>query len=246
MKAIEQLSKMLSVFEDKRAIPALLTWPKFSFESFLVMSRLARQGVCPQTILDIGANVGQFAVAAAKLFPDATVYSFEPDPETVQALRKNVSALERVKVRELALGEAPGEVVFNVNKNTQVSSILPLHPGRLEAFPDATVSKTIKVQVDTLDRVFQNVELVQPILLKIDVQGYEDRVLKGACDLLQRVDYILFEASLRPLYEGERTFVEMIKLMEGFGYSFLRPLNYHLSPLNGEVIEMDVLFKRDL
>jgi FkbM family methyltransferase len=245
MKVMEQLSKMLSVLEDKRAIPALLTWPKFSFESFLVISRLARQGVCPKTFLDIGANVGQFAVAAAKLFPDATVYSFEPDPETIQKLRKNVSAIGRIKVRELALGDAPGEVTFNVNKNTQVSSILPLHAGRLEAFPDATVRKTIKVQVDTLDRVFCNVEMASPILLKIDVQGYEDRVLKGAPDLLQRIDYILFEASLKPLYEGERTFVEMIKLMEEFGYSFLRPLNYHLSPLNGEVIEMDVLFRRN-
>jgi hypothetical protein len=146
----------------------------------------------------------------------------------------------------LALGDEPGEVVFNVNKNTQVSSILPLHAGRLEAFPDATVQKTIKVQLDTLDNVFRDIEMVSPILLKIDVQGYEDRVLKGAPDLLERVDYILFEASLKPLYEGERTFVEMIKLMEGFGYSFLRPLSYHLSPLNGEVIEMDVFFKRNL
>lgn len=245
MKVLEQVSKMLSVLEDKRAIPALLTWPKFSFESFQVMSRLGRQGVCPKTILDIGANVGQFAVAAAKLFPDATIYSFEPDPDTVQTLRKNVSSLERVKVHELALGDEPGEVVFNVNKNTQVSSILPLHPGRLEAFPEATVSKTIKVQVDTLDHIFFNSEMMSPILLKIDVQGYEDRVLKGASSLLQRVDYILFEASMKPLYEGERTFIEMINLMEGFGYSFLRPLNHHLSPLNGEVIEMDVLFKRN-
>lgn len=245
MKTIEQLSKMLSLCEDRRALSALLTWPKFSLESFLVMSRLARQGISPKTILDIGANVGQFAVAAAKMFPDATVYSFEPDPDTVQALRKNVSAIERVKVRELALGEEPGEVVFNVNKNTQVSSILPLHPGRLEAFPDATVTKTINVPLDTLDRVFRNVEMESPILLKIDVQGYEDRVLKGAVELLQRVDYILFEASMKQLYEGERTFVEMIKLMEGFGYVFLRPLNHHVSPLNGEVIEMDVLFRRD-
>lgn len=245
MKVVEQLSKMLSLFEDRRAIPALLTWPKFSLESFLVMSRLARQGINPKTILDIGANVGQFAVAASKMFPDATVYSFEPDPDTVQVLRKNVSAMQRVKVRELALGEEPGEVIFNVNKNTQVSSILPLHQGRLEAFPDATVTKTIKVPLDTLDRVFRNVEMEAPILLKIDVQGYEDRVLKGASNLLQRIDYILFEASMKQLYEGERTFVEMIKLMEGFGYVLLRPLNYHVSPLNGEVIEMDVLFRRD-
>lgn len=244
MGIIEQLHKVLSAMEDRRSIPALLTWPKFSLASFIIVSRLTRRGISPKTVLDLGANVGQFAIAAAKLFQEVQIHSFEPDPEASQILRKNVSRFDNITVHQMAVGDTAGEIDFNVNKNTQVSSILPLARARINAFPDAIVSKSIKVKIETLDNVFLDADLQRPILLKIDVQGYEDRVIKGAERILTRIDYIVAEVCFHPLYEGEITFTEIVYMILGCGFKFLGPLNWHLSPITGEVIEMDVLFGR--
>src|SRR5712672_3596079 len=89
---------------------ALLTWPKFSLTSFHMVSSLKRQGIEPKAVIDVGANVGQFAVACAKMFPGGAVHSFEPLPHCFKQLRGHVAGLDRVRVYPVALGEQDGEV----------------------------------------------------------------------------------------------------------------------------------------
>ena len=144
-----------------------------------MVSGLRRQGLLPKTVIDVGANVGQFAVASSKIFPDSRVYSFEPNPPCAIQLKKNVTELGNVKVYELALGETAGEIEFHVNSHSHSSSILPLASSHLEAFPDARENSLIRVKVSTLDKVFEDIELQHPALLKLDVQGYELQVLLG-------------------------------------------------------------------
>jgi len=86
----------LDLLLDPRAVRAFITWPMFSLTSFRMVSGLARQGVLPATIIDVGANVGQFAVAAAKLIPNVRVHSFEPAPEAAQQLRRNVAGIGNI------------------------------------------------------------------------------------------------------------------------------------------------------
>lgn len=239
-----KVGALLPLLEDPRSIRALAAWPKFSATSFKMVSGLERQGISPGTVLDVGANAGQFAIAAAKLFPNAAVHSFEPVPETFEALGKNVSSLGNVTVYPLALGEAEGEVVFRVNEHSHSSSALPLAEAHREAFPEAREAREIPVRVSTLDAVFADLDLRGPVLLKLDVQGFEAQALRGAARTLGRVDYVLLEASFKPMYEGETLFMDLVRMMEERGFRFLRPAGWLSSPGSGEVLQMDALFAR--
>jgi FkbM family methyltransferase len=223
---------------------AALTWPKLSLTSFSMVRGLASQGLLPRTVIDVGANTGQFAVAAAKIFPNVEVHSFEPNPACAHALIRNVRSLPNVKVHQLALGDTAGEVEFHVNSHSHSSSILPLSVNHKEAFPHAREVRTIQVPVSTLDKVFEASTFVRPVLLKLDVQGYEAQVMRGAPELLKRVDFVVLETSFKPMYEGELLFTEIAQLMAEFGFAFSRPVGWLNDPGTGEIIQMDALFER--
>ena len=226
-------------------IKAIILWPKFSLTSFNMISDLVDQGVLPSTVIDVGANVGQFAVASAKLFSNITVHSFEPNPACVSELKTNVARLRNVLVYPIALGDRESDVDFHVNSHSHSSSILPLAISHRDAFPDAREVDTIQVKVSTLDIIFSGIELVAPVLLKLDVQGYEAQALRGAVETLKRVDFVVLEASFRPMYQGEVLFVDIIRLMEGYGFSFLRPIGWLPDPHKREILQIDALFQRN-
>lgn len=146
-------------------------------------------------------------------------------------------------VRVTAVGDSVGTATFHVNRDPQVSSLLPLGEDRIESFPDSRVIEEITVPVTTLDVLFDGVTLAEPILLKIDVQGFEDRVIAGAGVFLKRVQWVLMEVSFSKLYEGERDFETIVSLLKAHGFRFVRPMNFHISPKTGEIIEMDALFE---
>lgn len=227
-----------------KLVYAALTWPKLSLTSFAMVSGLAKQGLLPKSVIDVGANVGQFAVAAAKIFPDVKVHSFEPNPACAQTLVKNVNSLSNVTVHQLALGDSEGEVSFHVNSHSHSSSILPLSTNHKRAFPHARELETIQVPLSTLDVVFEATTFESPVLLKLDVQGYEVQVMRGAREFLKRVDFVVLEASFKPMYDGELLFMETVKFMEEFGFVFRRPVGWLNDPGTGEVIQMDALFER--
>lgn len=242
--SLAKLKSLLTVLELKGAFRAIITWPKFSLASFLILSRLKQAGVNPLTIIDLGANVGQFAVAATKFFDKAQIFSFEPDPQTAEILRQNLKGINQATVIVSAVGDCVGDAEFFVNKDAQVSSILKLGNDRKHDFPDSTVIDKITVPVTTLDAFFHEMPLERPILVKIDVQGFEDRVIMGAKTFLRQTEWVLMEVSFADLYEGERDFRSLLELMDKHGFRFLRPVNYHISPLTNQIIEMDALFQR--
>lgn len=238
------MSNLVYFFLHPRAWVAFLSWPRFSLTSYRMVSSLLRQGIRPQTVIDVGANVGQFAIACCKLFPGAVVHSFEPLPDCVPKLRQNTRQFGELKVYPVALGERSGEAVINVNSHSHSSSILALGARHREAFPAARETHTIVVPLTTLDAVLEARSLAGPVLLKLDVQGYEPKVLEGAVETLERVDYVVLEASFRPLYDGEQTFMAIVQMMEALGFEFLRPVAWLNDPRTGEVLQADALFAR--
>jgi FkbM family methyltransferase len=244
MGAVDKIHKVFSLLDNTDSIKAFLTWPKFSLTSYTVVSRLAKQGKLPNTVLDVGAHTGQFTVASAKLFPGVEVHSFEPVPHSVERLRKNVSKLEHVTVYPFALGDREGELTLRVNADNQQSSILPLAQARRDAFPNARETHQIEVKVSTLDRVFAGIDFRPPVLLKLDVQGYEAHTMRGGTKTLQRVDYAIIEASFKPTYEGEPTFMDLARMMEERDFRFECPLNCYAVPRSGAIFEIDALFVR--
>jgi len=241
---ISVLSRIFEILSFKGAFAAMLTWKKFSLAAYKLLRRAESSGVNPRTVVDVGANIGQFSVAASRIFPQASIYPFEPDPEAAEKLKKNLPKTHLNNLRVLALGDFCGNTTFNINTDSQVNSILALGASRKEAFPSSTVRDKITVAIATLDSIFENVDLTSPILVKIDVQGFEDKVLLGGASFLKTVHWIIVEVSFTSLYVGEAGFTDIIDLLKENGFSFVRPLNVHYSPKTGEIIEMDALFEK--
>lgn len=232
----------VALLSEPGFLPAAVRWPTFSLTSFLMVSRLAKLGIMPSTVVDVGANVGQFAVAIAKIFPQAAVHSYEPVPESYAKLLELASRLPNLKVCQLALGETEGELAFHVNSHTHSSSALPLAEIHKSAFPSAREVKGITVKAATLDCVYNQVALAPPVFLKLDVQGYEEQVLKGGLRFLDQVDYVLAELSFEPLYLGEKSAQAMVTFMGDLGFEFIQPVGFLEDPRNGKYLQIDALF----
>lgn len=240
-----RLTQLIELATTRGAVSAYIGWPKFSLASYKIVSRMVRGGVYPKTVIDVGANLGQFAVAASRLFAGANVFPIEPDPDIAIQLRRNVGQRIAQNVMVTAIGDTVGEADFFVNRDSQVSSLLKLGSDREKAFPKSTVERTRRVPVTTLDMAFACEKLAPPILLKIDVQGFEDRVIAGAGQLLASTEWVLMELSFADLYQGEQDFGSLTGLLAQSGFVFQRPLNFHVSPKVGDIIEMDALFVRN-
>lgn len=223
---------------------AAVSWPCFSLTSYRLVTRLLGQGITPRTVIDVGANVGQFAVAAAKLLPSASVHSFEPAPAAFDQLRKNVAGLRKVRLYPLAVGDKDGQTTFHVNIHSHSSSVRRVGKGHLEAFPAAQEAEIIVVDIARLDTALAEAELAAPTLLKLDVQGYETQALRGARQTLDRVNAAVIEVSFKPLYEGEETFAEVLRLMAEREFRFDRPVGLLLEPRTDEILQLDALFLR--
>lgn len=238
------LSAILELCSTPGAFKAFITWKKFSMSSFKIVKRLSSAGVVPMTVIDVGANAGQFSVAASNEFCHADIYPIEPDPRIAMKLSRNLPPNIASNIIKMAVGERDGTIGFNVNTDSQVSSILPLGVDRQRAFPKSVVVQQISVPLVTLDSIFSCIPLVKPILLKIDVQGYEDQVIAGGSCFLKSVSWIIMEVSFARLYEGELDFMSIINLMAKHGFRFVRPLNFHQVGKSLDIIEMDALFER--
>lgn len=155
-----------------------------------VFLRALRPG---DVVWDVGANVGFFTILAAHLVgPSGKVIAFEPDSNNITRLRANINlnGLGNVEIIEKAVTDSVGEIEFFFNKDSNGGNALwnpLLFPGNREAF-----SKV--VSATTLDEEFTRLGLVIPRLIKIDTEGAEEKILKGACNILNNnVPFIITE-----------------------------------------------------
>jgi FkbM family methyltransferase len=174
-----------------------------------------------RTVIDVGANRGQFAVYSKVRFPEAQIYSLEP----LDGPRRRMQALfqdeERVHIIARAAGDAPGVMTLHVSGQDDSSSLLSMAARQLERYPETAMVGTQDVEVDTLDAMFEKTGLMGPVLLKLDVQGYEMAALKGGRELLERVDAVLTEASFVPFYEGQALFDELHEWLTKAGFGLV-------------------------
>lgn len=197
-----------------------------------------------QTVLDIGANTGQFTGAIHALFPDATIYAFEPLAESFRVLAERHADHPNVVPFRTAVGDEDGEITFHRNAFSQSSSALELTMLHRDAFPWAVERSEIQVPVRRLDSMLDELTLTPTVLVKIDVQGYEDRVLRGARRLMEKVDYVLVETSFEPLYKNEATFAAVYDLLSGAGFRFAGSIDQIVNPANDRPLYADALFVR--
>jgi len=195
-----------------------------------------------RTIIDVGANCGQFALAAGAVIPDARIYAFEPLPDCCKKLRQKAKAHGICEVFEVALGKQRGRVDFYRSSSHKSSSVLSMSELHRAAFPWTAGNSTITVEMRCLDDFVDQMVVSPKVLLKLDVQGYENEVLKGASRLLPLVDYVLTEVSFDTLYDGQATFSDVNTLLSTAGFSYAGSLDQLLSPIDGRILQADALF----
>ena len=200
-----------------------------------------------RTILDIGANTGQFARLAHEVFPGAAIYSFEPLPDCFEALKSALPAGSDFHPINCALGREEGMLEFRRALHTPSSSFLRMTKLHEESFPESTggqEERPLTVAVRTLDQVAAELPLRENILLKIDVQGYEANVLAGGAETVRRAAAVIMETSFRRLYEGQPLFDEIYATMRGLGFDFQGNMEQMVSPADGRVVQADSIFVR--
>jgi FkbM family methyltransferase len=196
------------------------------------------------TVLDIGAHDGSFAITLDALLPQARIVAFEPLPDCFEKLRARTAGGRCVAVNA-ALGEEPGETTFQRLAFSPASSFLtPTRMFRME-YPAASDSTPVNVKVARLDDVAEALGVVEPILAKIDVQGYEDRVLRGGERTLRRARLMIVETSFIASYEGQPLFSDVYRILAGWGFAYAGCLDQLALPSSGRIFQEDSLFIRD-
>jgi FkbM family methyltransferase len=198
--------------------------------------------VRPETLLDVGANKGQFALAARMAASDVRVIAFEPLEAEAEQFRKNFSGATGVSLLPFALAAEAGTARFHVADRADSSSLLRLGAAANSAY-GLKEAATIEVQQRRLDEVVVVGDLEGTTLLKIDVQGAEALVLSGATALLGRIDFIYAELSFVPLYEGQALAGEVINLLHRQGFGLRGAFNTSFTSAFGAT-QADFLFSR--
>lgn len=155
------------------------------------------------TVIDVGANIGQFSLLALEAWPGSTVYAFEALPAPAARYRKVLGHRPDVILHQVALGCRHGHAEMHVSARVDSSSLLPIGLKQRELFPGTAEERVTRVEVAPLDSFSPAMKLTPPILLKIDVQGYELEVLKGCEAMLALVSSVYVECSEIELYEGQ-------------------------------------------
>lgn len=154
-----------------------------------------------RTVLDAGANKGQFALAARYHFPDVKIVAFEPLQKPAEILKAVFRNDPNFTLLPVALGMNSGEFEIHISRREDSSSMLPIGQLQQEIFPGTEETGVRRVRVERLDFAVNFEKLPKPLLLKIDVQGYELALLRGAEGALRGVDGIYVELSFVRLYE---------------------------------------------
>jgi len=201
-----------------------------------------------RTIIDVGANVGQFARTASQAFPAAHIYCFEPLPEAIQALSEWAGKQHhrQITTYNLALGNCEGKVEFFSHiKHSPSSSFLKTTEVCEQLYPFTQEQQAKAVNVSTLDQWFRTVSPAPEleILLKLDVQGFEDRVIHGGQETLKKAKACIVEISLDRLYENQATFQNLSNCFYELGYEYTGNLHQSYAD-DGHVISIDAIFKR--
>ncbi len=202
-------------------------------------------------ILDVGANTGQYGSLLRTNFGyRGRILSFEPLSTAHAALTARAAAdpsqLWDVAPRT-ALGAINGSTTIHVAGNSVSSSILPMQPSHESAAPQSIGRGVEEITISRLDDMIreQGLSIDRHVLLKIDTQGYELEVLKGATETVAAVGVIQTEMSFQPLYGGQPLFDEVYHYLASRGFAVFDIVPGFSDPRTGRLLQADGIFVRD-
>ena len=206
------------------------------------LEKLVKDIRAPETIIDIGSNKGQFILLMEKLFPNKTVYSFEPIREMINKQKKFFEYKKNIIFHNLALGSSITSKDFLITNRMDSSSFLKIAQDNNES-KNYLIKEKRNIKVSTLDEILIDKKIARPIFIKMDVQGYELEVLKGSNNLLKIADYLLLEVSENEMYQNQPTEKIIIEYLKDLNFNIFKA-NDWLNIKNTNFNQRDVLFYR--
>lgn len=173
--------------------------------------------LAPQVIYDIGGNVGTWTLLAKSVYPRANVHAFEPLIAHHAGFERNTAGLAGVHLHRLALGQTAGLAPMHVTSFSDASSMLPLTAAGEQEWDIREVAREA-VPVEQLDVWQQHGDRPAPSLIKLDVQGFELDVLRGASRCLDQADAVITEVCFREYYTGQCLFHDVTAFMAERGF----------------------------
>ncbi len=198
------------------------------------------------TVLDVGANNGWWAQQIRNVVGyQKRIVSFEPLSSAFEILKANSKGDSQWKTLNFGLGDTETRSEINISANSFSSSLLNMLPSHMMAAPDAKYIGRQDIEIKTLDSIFENIcSKNSNAYLKIDTQGFESKVLKGAENSLAYINTIQLEMPLVPLYEGELLFNEMYSSLSEKGYRLVSVESGFSDITTGQLLQVDGIFHR--
>lgn len=202
-----------------------------------------RQSDDVRTVIDIGANRGQFALAARRCLPGARIVSFEPLPGPATVFRTVFAGDPQITLHETAISPHRGRTTIHIAQRDDSSSLLPITAAQNALFPGTAETGTALVDAGPLAEYVEPKTIEAPAMLKLDVQGFELQALRGCEALLERFAWVYVECSFMELYAGQSLADEVVAWLHdrGFALHGLYNIAYDAA---GRAVQADILFDR--
>lgn len=230
-KAGLQLRKLPKPGEEVR-LPEIPSWDPTPF--IWLSSRKIKM------VLDIGANNGQFATEIRRILPIAKIISFEPLKDVYAELVKKGKELKQFQAFNFALGNKKGHQTIHRSEFSPSSSLLPMGQLHKDVFPHTKKTFVEKIEIRRLDDL--DIKITKPLMVKIDVQGFEDQVIDGGKKIISQADVILTEVSFQKLYDGQALFNDIYQRLHDLGFEFHGHWFQDVDPRDGSAVQADAIF----
>lgn len=199
------------------------------------------------TLFDIGANNGMYAISMRKLGFKGKIISFEPLKSVYKELEKVSSKDKKWIVNNYALGNEDTKGIINIAGNSFSSSILNMLPAHLNSAPKSKYIAQEAIEIKKVDSIFDSFRNSEDnVMLKIDTQGFEKNVIDGANDSLSNIKVIQLEMSLVQLYENEMLYMDMINYLDKKGFQLFSLEDGFQDPKTGRLFQVDGIFVNKL
>lgn len=197
------------------------------------------------TVLDIGANTGEFSKEVFAHLPHASVFAFEPLADCFAKMQSALRGNPRFVGFNVALGEASGETQIRRSSFHPSSSLLPMAALHKDLFPKTARETLETIRIARLDDYLPQMQLEGNVMIKMDVQGFEDKVIAGGTEVFKKTSLVLVETSFKELYEGQPLFGDIHDRLRNLGFSYRGAAAEHRNKKDKTLLYQDSLFVRD-
>ena len=217
----------------RRAGRVIIDRNKYGYDEFADIERLSQAWQYPiEVFFDVGANNGQTITRARQKFGNCRIFAFEPHPKTFEQLTSNNAKTLNIELFNLALGSEIGEKTMFEYSNSRINSLRPNAQFVARFMTEAI--RQIRIDCTTIDRFCWDHRIERVDVLKIDTEGFDFEVLRGATSMLARrgIKFIYFEFN-EIVSRGNTSggaLMPIDQLIRPYGYRFIATYNDYVLP----------------